>query len=221
MADPAKMQPTGADVESFIEAIPNANRRADARALCGLLSEITEEPAALWGASIVGFGSYPLPLRERTRRQRAASELRTPGCALGRVPDRRVRRQTRAATWAPRASQDRQELPLHQAPVRHRPRCPPRGHRPVSESPSRPGSSKRRLKSQPNAATSAATGDELQPRSNSRSQHEDLAARAPWRGNADETHTRRARPHAVASLRLTSGVSGQTRDVSPNGDEPK
>ena len=58
MADPPKMQPTGPDVESFIKAIPNANRRADARALCRLLSEITEEPAALWGASIVGFGSY-------------------------------------------------------------------------------------------------------------------------------------------------------------------
>jgi hypothetical protein len=58
MADPPKMQPTGADVESFIEAIPNANRRADARILCGLLSEITGEPAALWGTSIVGFGTY-------------------------------------------------------------------------------------------------------------------------------------------------------------------
>jgi hypothetical protein len=58
MADPPKMQPTGADVEPLIEAIPNANRRADARALCGLLSEITGEPAALWGGGIVGFGSY-------------------------------------------------------------------------------------------------------------------------------------------------------------------
>lgn len=58
MADPPKMQPTGADVESFIEAIPNANRRTDARVLCGLLSQITGEPAALWGASIVGFGTY-------------------------------------------------------------------------------------------------------------------------------------------------------------------
>ena len=36
MADPAKMQPTGADVESFIEAIPNANRRAGTTAGQGL-----------------------------------------------------------------------------------------------------------------------------------------------------------------------------------------
>ena len=58
MPDPPKMQPTAADVESFIEAIPNANRRADARVLCRLLSEITGEPPELWGTSIVGFGSY-------------------------------------------------------------------------------------------------------------------------------------------------------------------
>src|SRR5690349_9082224 len=58
MADPPKMQPTGTDVESFIEAIPNADRRADSRVLCTLFSEITGEPAALWGASIVGFGTY-------------------------------------------------------------------------------------------------------------------------------------------------------------------
>ena len=58
MADAPKLQPTRADVESFIEAIPNANRRDDARVLCRLLSEITREPATLWGASIVGFGTY-------------------------------------------------------------------------------------------------------------------------------------------------------------------
>jgi hypothetical protein len=52
------MQPTGADVEGFVEAIPNATRRADVRALCALLSEITGEPPVLWGPSIVGFGSY-------------------------------------------------------------------------------------------------------------------------------------------------------------------
>jgi hypothetical protein len=58
MGDAPKMQTRGAGVESFIEAIPNANRRADAHVLCRLLSEITGEPAELWGASIVGFGTY-------------------------------------------------------------------------------------------------------------------------------------------------------------------
>ena len=58
MADSRKMQPSGADVKSFIEAIPNADRRADARVLCGILAEATGEPAVLWGRSIVGVGTY-------------------------------------------------------------------------------------------------------------------------------------------------------------------
>ena len=58
MANQPKMQPTGADVVAFMEAISNVTRRADARALCVLLSEITGEPPVLWGAGIVGFGSY-------------------------------------------------------------------------------------------------------------------------------------------------------------------
>ena len=58
MANQPKMQPTGADVEAFVQAIPNVTCRADARALCVLLSEITGDPPVLWGPSIVGFGSY-------------------------------------------------------------------------------------------------------------------------------------------------------------------
>ena len=46
------------DVEAFLASIPDEPRRADARALCALMGEITGEPAAMWGASIVGFGSY-------------------------------------------------------------------------------------------------------------------------------------------------------------------
>jgi Domain of unknown function (DU1801) len=51
-------RPTGADVDAFLEAVPNAERRADARTLCRLMTEVTGEPAVLWGPSIVGFGSY-------------------------------------------------------------------------------------------------------------------------------------------------------------------
>jgi len=54
----AKMQPTGTEVEAFLEAVPNAERRADARELCALLCEITGEPPTLWASGIVGFGSY-------------------------------------------------------------------------------------------------------------------------------------------------------------------
>ena len=54
----AKMQPSGTDLEAFLEAVPNEQRRADARELCALLSEITGEPPVLWASGIVGFGTY-------------------------------------------------------------------------------------------------------------------------------------------------------------------
>jgi hypothetical protein len=53
-----KTQPTEADVEAFLNAVPDPGRRDDARKLCRLLRDITGEPAALWGPSIVGFGAY-------------------------------------------------------------------------------------------------------------------------------------------------------------------
>src|SRR5262249_22219712 len=58
MARPAKMQPTGADVEAFLTLIPDEQRRADPRTLVGMSSEITGEPAVLWAANIIGFGEY-------------------------------------------------------------------------------------------------------------------------------------------------------------------
>jgi Domain of unknown function (DU1801) len=50
--------PNDADVEGFLAAVPNETRRADARALRALLESVTGEPPVMWGASIVGFGSY-------------------------------------------------------------------------------------------------------------------------------------------------------------------
>jgi hypothetical protein len=52
------MQPTDTDVEAFLDAVPNEQRRADARELCSLLSEVTGEPPVLWPSGIVGFGTY-------------------------------------------------------------------------------------------------------------------------------------------------------------------
>src|SRR5262249_55773830 len=54
----AKMVPTSADVAAFIDAVPNHQRRSDARQLCELMRTVTGEPPVMWGASIVGFGSY-------------------------------------------------------------------------------------------------------------------------------------------------------------------
>ena len=53
-----KTLPTGADVDAFIAAVPDEARREDARTLCRLLADWTGEPAAMWGSSIVGFGTY-------------------------------------------------------------------------------------------------------------------------------------------------------------------
>jgi Domain of unknown function (DU1801) len=52
------MRPTAADVDAFLDAVPDERRRADARTLCSLLAEVTGEPPVLWGTSIVGFGTY-------------------------------------------------------------------------------------------------------------------------------------------------------------------
>jgi Domain of unknown function (DU1801) len=58
VASAAKMVPTSADVDAFIDAVPDEHRRSDARELCELMQSITGEPPVMWGPSIVGFGSY-------------------------------------------------------------------------------------------------------------------------------------------------------------------
>ena len=59
MADP-KTRPFDADVDAFLESVPDARRRADAKTVCRLMQEETGEKPLLWGTSIVGFGSVPL-----------------------------------------------------------------------------------------------------------------------------------------------------------------
>ncbi len=46
------------DVAAFLEAIEPEDRREDCRALEVMLRGVTGEPPRMWGASIVGFGSY-------------------------------------------------------------------------------------------------------------------------------------------------------------------
>lgn len=53
-----KTQKTTASVEAFLSAIPDEAKRRDARAIAALMTEETGEQPALWGAAIVGFGSY-------------------------------------------------------------------------------------------------------------------------------------------------------------------
>jgi hypothetical protein len=52
------MRRTGAPVEDFLARVTDARRRDDARRLCAMMQQITGEPAAMWGSSIIGFGTY-------------------------------------------------------------------------------------------------------------------------------------------------------------------
>jgi hypothetical protein len=52
------MRRTDASVEAFLDDIPNERRRDDARRLCAMMRDITGEAPAMWGTSIIGFGSY-------------------------------------------------------------------------------------------------------------------------------------------------------------------
>jgi hypothetical protein len=49
---------TDASVEGFLARVPDDRRREDARRLCAMMREITGEPPAMWGTSIIGFGTY-------------------------------------------------------------------------------------------------------------------------------------------------------------------
>jgi hypothetical protein len=45
-------------VEDFLNAVENEQQRADSFALLKMMEEISGEPAKMWGANIVGFGTY-------------------------------------------------------------------------------------------------------------------------------------------------------------------
>ena len=45
-------------MDAFLDAIPDERRRADARLLIDLMTEVTGQAPELWPANIVGFGKY-------------------------------------------------------------------------------------------------------------------------------------------------------------------
>jgi hypothetical protein len=49
---------TKASVGAFVDKIADPAKRADAKALVKLMQKATGEKPAMWGPSIVGFGSY-------------------------------------------------------------------------------------------------------------------------------------------------------------------
>jgi len=52
--------PTGDDVTAFVESIADETRRAEARLLIEVMQDVTGQQPAMWGSSIVGFGSQHL-----------------------------------------------------------------------------------------------------------------------------------------------------------------
>ena len=53
-----KTQETDADVSAFLESVENKTRREDAKTVLAMMSRVSGLPAKMWGAAIVGFGSY-------------------------------------------------------------------------------------------------------------------------------------------------------------------
>jgi hypothetical protein len=53
-----KTKATGASVEDFLENVPDEQRRADCRRVCEIMRKAAGAEPKLWGASMVGFGSY-------------------------------------------------------------------------------------------------------------------------------------------------------------------
>lgn len=53
-----KTQKTDASVEDFLNNVSHEKRREDSFAMLELMREVTGEEPAMWGTSIVGFGSY-------------------------------------------------------------------------------------------------------------------------------------------------------------------
>ena len=55
-----KTKPTQISVASFIDAIPDETKRADAKAIVKMMQGATGEKPKMWGPSIIGFGSQRL-----------------------------------------------------------------------------------------------------------------------------------------------------------------
>ena len=58
MATPLKTRRNSGSVKEFLDKVPDERRRKDARTVSDMLETITGETPAMWGASMVGFGSY-------------------------------------------------------------------------------------------------------------------------------------------------------------------
>jgi hypothetical protein len=53
-----KTRPTDASVKEFLEAVEHPTRKADGLELLEIMKEVTHEEPVMWGASIIGFGTF-------------------------------------------------------------------------------------------------------------------------------------------------------------------
>jgi hypothetical protein len=53
-----KTQRSDDDVDEFLDGIDDDQKREDAHRIRAMMAELTGDPGAMWGESIVGFGSY-------------------------------------------------------------------------------------------------------------------------------------------------------------------
>lgn len=56
MAAP-KTRPTDHDVTAFLDAVAQPHRREEGHVLRALMERVTQQPARMWGPTMVGFGS--------------------------------------------------------------------------------------------------------------------------------------------------------------------
>jgi len=53
-----KTKPTGASVNEFLDAVPDTQRRHDAKVLRSMMERLSGHPAYMFGPTIVGFDTY-------------------------------------------------------------------------------------------------------------------------------------------------------------------
>lgn len=53
-----KTQENDGSVEAYLNSVENEQKRQDSWTVLKLMTEVTGEPAKMWGDSIVGFGQY-------------------------------------------------------------------------------------------------------------------------------------------------------------------
>ena len=53
-----KTKSTKLSVAEFVEAVPDATKRADAKTLIKMMRKVSGETPKMWGPSIIGFGCY-------------------------------------------------------------------------------------------------------------------------------------------------------------------